>query len=103
MAGKLCFLRGRVFVLLYCTDFSKIQILISDLDVTWENGRWCPLVVHYWADVQSVHGFPCYNNIAPNMKCQRVLVLALCLVYVALGFCIGLREQCPVLQESGSR
>ena len=28
-----------------------------------ENGRECPLVVHYWADLQSVHGFRCYNNI----------------------------------------
>jgi len=27
-----------------------------------------------------VHGFRCYDNIAPNGKCQRVLVLALCLV-----------------------
>ena len=24
--------------------------------------RWCPLVAHYWADLQSVHGFRCYNN-----------------------------------------
>jgi len=23
----------------------------------------CPLVVQYWADLQSVHGFPCYDNI----------------------------------------
>jgi len=36
--------------------------------------------VHYRADLQSVHGFRCYDNIAPNAKCQRVLVLALCLV-----------------------
>jgi len=42
--------------------------------------RWrCHLVVHYWADLQSVHGFGCYDNIAPNAKCQRVLVLALSL------------------------
>jgi len=25
--------------------------------VTWENGRGCPLVVHYFAVLQSVHGF----------------------------------------------
>jgi len=35
--------------------------------------------VHYWADLQSVHGFRCCDNIAPNAKCQLVLVLALCL------------------------
>jgi len=34
--------------------------------VTWGNGRGCPVVVHYWADLQSVHGFRCYDNIAPN-------------------------------------
>jgi len=38
--------------------------------------------MHYWADLQSVHGFRCYDNIAPNAKCQRVLVLALCLVII---------------------
>jgi len=36
--------------------------------------------MHYLADLQSVHGFRCYDNIASNAKCQRVLVLAVCLV-----------------------
>ena len=39
----------------------------------------CPLVVHYcvdWATLQSAHGFRCCDNMAPNAKCQRVLVLA---------------------------
>jgi len=36
--------------------------------------------VHYWVDLQSVHGFHCYGNIAPNAKCQQVLVLPLCLL-----------------------
>ena len=30
--------------------------------------------MQYWADFQSVHGFRCYDNTAPNAKCQRVLV-----------------------------
>jgi len=38
------------------------------------------LVVHYRADLQSMHGFRCYDNIAPNAKYQQVLVLAICLV-----------------------
>jgi len=50
----------------------------TDPDVTWGNGRECPVVVHYLEDLQSVHGFRCYDNIAPNAKCQRVLVLAVC-------------------------
>jgi len=40
-----------------------------------------PPVVHYWADLQSVHGLRCYGNI---MRTQNVseymLVLAVCLV-----------------------
>jgi len=28
-----------------------------------------------------MHAFRCYDNIASNAKCQRVLVLAFCLVY----------------------
>jgi len=54
-----------------------------DPDVTWGNGRGCHLVVHYWADLQSVHGFRCYDNIAANTKCQRVRVLAPCLISLA--------------------
>jgi len=41
------------------------------------NGRGCPLVVHYWADLQSV---ALLSQHSANAKCQRVLVLALCLV-----------------------
>ena len=42
---------------------------------TTARARMCPLVVHYWADLQLVHGFRCYDNIAPNANCQRVLYL----------------------------
>ena len=41
----------------------------TDPDVTWRNGRGCPLVVHCWAILQSVHGFRCYDNI--HCKCVR--------------------------------
>ena len=34
------------------------------------------------ADLQRVHGFRCYDNIALNAKCQQVLVLGLCLFVV---------------------
>jgi len=60
----------------------------TDTDVTWRNGTGCPLVVHCWADLQSVHGFVAMTTytyvglqpytlqirIASNSKCQRVLV-----------------------------
>jgi len=28
----------------------------------------CPLVVHYWADFQSVHEFRCYDNIVQRKR-----------------------------------
>ena len=34
----------------------------TDPDVTWGSGRGWPLVVHYWADLQSVQGLRCYGN-----------------------------------------
>ena len=39
--------------------------------------------MHYWADSQSVHGFRCCDNIAPNAKGKRVFVLEVCLVCLA--------------------
>ena len=33
-----------------------------DPHVTWGSGRGCPLVVHYLADLQWVHGLRCYGN-----------------------------------------
>jgi len=63
-----------------CLSLAEFPHYCTDPDVSWGNGRGFPLVVHYWADLQSAHGFRCYDNIAPNAKCQRVLVLGLCLV-----------------------
>jgi len=39
----------------------------TDPDVTWGRGRGYPLVVHYWADLQSVHGLRCYGNITRTL------------------------------------
>jgi len=61
----------------------RIPTLLHSPDVNWGHGRGFPLVVQCWADLQLVPGFHCYDNIAPNAKCQQVLVLALCLVEVA--------------------
>jgi len=57
-----------------CLSLAAFPHYCTDPDVTWGNGRGCPVVVHYLADLQSVHAFRCSDNIAPNAKCQRVLV-----------------------------
>ena len=47
------------------------------------HGPGCSLgAVHYWADLQSVHWFRSYDSIALTAKCQRAIVLALCLVMI---------------------
>jgi len=53
----------------------------TDPDVAWGSGRRCPLVVHYWADLQSGHGLHCYGNITRTRNVSKyMLVLVLCLV-----------------------
>jgi len=52
----------------------------TEPDVTWESGRGCHLVVHYGADLQSVHGLRGYGNITRTRNVSEyILVLALCL------------------------
>jgi len=76
--GKMCIGHGRLYV---CLSLATFPHYCVDPDVSWGNGRGCPLVVHYWVDLQSVHRFRCYDDIAPNANCQWVLVLVLCLVF----------------------
>ena len=67
-----------------CLSVSRrIPTLLHGPRCTLGDGWGCHLVVHYWVDLQSVHGFRCYDNTAPNAKCQRVPVLVLCLVKVS--------------------
>jgi len=39
----------------------------TDPDVNWGYGRGCPLVVHYWADLQPGHGLRCHGNITRTL------------------------------------
>jgi len=69
-----------------CLSLAAFPHYRTDSDVKLGgNGRRYPLVVHYWANLQSVHGFRYCDNIALNAKCRRVLVLALCLVDRPIG------------------
>ena len=45
------------------SDPRRIPTLLHGPRCNYRNGRGDPLVVHYWADLQSVHGFRCYDNI----------------------------------------
>ena len=64
-----------------CLSVAACSNYCTDPDVTWRSGRGCPLLVHYWADLQSVHGLCCYGNITRTRNVSEyMLVLALCLV-----------------------
>jgi len=66
-----------------CVSLAISPYYCTDPDISWENGRGCPLVVHYWVDLQPVHELHCYENIVPNAKRQQVVVLALCPVEIS--------------------
>jgi len=63
-----------------CPSIAAFAHDSTDPDATFRNSRRCPLVVHCWAVLQSVHGFRCCDNIATYAKFQPVLVLAKCLL-----------------------
>jgi len=46
-----------------CLSLTAFLHYYTDLDVNWGNDRGFPLVVHYWVDLQLMHGFRCYDNI----------------------------------------
>jgi len=50
----------------------------TDPDVTWTNGRECPLIVHCWADLQSLHWFRCYDNIHVCNTLQMHVAACVC-------------------------
>jgi len=57
---------GRVR-LCVCLSAAVCPHYCTDPDVTWESGRAAPLVVHYWAYLQSVHGLRCCGNITRTL------------------------------------
>ena len=56
-----------------CLSVAACLHYCTDPDVTWGSGRGCPLVVHYWADLQSVHGLHCYGNIRNAWQSPAVI------------------------------
>ena len=67
----------------------------------------CPIVVQYWVDLQSVHGFHCYDNMAQTQNVSECSVLALCLVVHLIGVSCywhwrtDVKGAAPFMSESG--
>jgi len=53
-----------------CVSAAVCPHYCTDPDVTWGRGRGCPLVVRYWADLQSAHGLRCLwqHNVNPSLR-----------------------------------
>jgi len=70
-----CRRRREIVVMRVCLSAAACLYYCTDPNVTWGSGWDAPLVVHYWADLQSVHGLRCYGNItrtvvtSANAKC----------------------------------
>jgi len=45
-----------------CLSLATLPHYCTDPDITWGNGMGFTLVVHYLADLLSMHGFRCYDN-----------------------------------------
>jgi len=69
-----------------CLSTAAFQHYCTDPDITWGDGRECPIVVHYWADLQSVH-----DNTATNAKRQRV--------HIMYSRCAWFWAVCPILSD----
>jgi len=71
-----------------CLSLAACLHYCADPDVTWGSGREYPLVLHYWADLQSRHGLRCYGNITRMRHVNEyMLLLALCIVEI-LNTCV---------------
>ena len=53
----------------------RIPTLLHGSGCNFGNGSGCPLVVHYWADLQSMHGPRCYDNIAQTRNVSEYTCL----------------------------
>jgi len=63
-----------------CLSAAACSHYCTDPDVTWGVVGDAPLVVHCWADLQSVHGLRCCGNIMRTRNVSEyMLVLAVCL------------------------
>jgi len=56
-----------------CLSLASLPHYCTNPDVTWRSGSGYPLVVHYWTDLQSVHGSRCYDNIAQTWIISKCL------------------------------
>jgi len=83
-----------------CLSLAAFPYYCTDPDVSWGNGRGCPLVVHCLADLQSVHEFRRYDNIARTRNVSNCLYSVY--AWFPSGAHISTRVSTAVVQRDGS-
>jgi len=66
-----------------CPSLAAFPYYCTDPNVRWRNGRGYPLVAHYWAGLQSVHGFRCYDK----LECGPMPNLMVALLNIGGALC----------------
>jgi len=63
-----------------CLSLAACSHYCTDPDISYRNGRGAPscALYCYWADLQSVHAFRCYANIAWTRNVSECFILVLC-------------------------
>ena len=64
-----CIVVTRVCVSVCVSVRGRMPTLLHGPECNLGSGSGCPLVVHYWADLQSLHGMRCYGPMATLWKC----------------------------------
>jgi len=77
-----------------CLSAAPCPHYCMDLDAPWGDGRGCPLVVHCWEDLQSLHGLRCYGNIARTRNVSECLYS----FYAWLSLSLLFTTQCRCLR-----
>jgi len=90
--------RGEMYVgharLCVCLSVPRRRpTLLHGLGCNLGNGRGCPLIVHYRADLHSVHVFRCYDNIARTRNVSECLHA----LYAWLGLKSAARRKCEIV------
>jgi len=76
-----------MYVCMYvCLPVTAFSHYCRDPDVSWGMAG-VPPVVHYWADLQLVHGFRCYDNTTRTRNVSECLyLLYACSIIVLLNY-----------------
>jgi len=79
-----------------CLSMAACLHYCTDPDVTWWSGRGCPLVVHYWPNLHSVHGLCCYVQHYGNASQSPAVICQAHRTHYACAACVRRAAKTPL-------